>query len=156
MEFDCLYCMKKERHKGRVCFLRDKEQFLRFPILDSNGKIVEWEKRMVTKKDVCELIMRVHDFMPNKLVTDVLNSVYLRIGLNGEPVCAIGLFDPFHEWLVSLETAASKYHVLPFAGGYLDQPEFIIDAFDAIRAAEAKYQNMQLSKMKKASSKQGR
>jgi len=54
---------------------------------------------------------------------------------------------------VKLEAAAKEYHVLPRAGGLFDQCAWIMDAFAAVRIAQADFY---LWKMKKAPKTGGR
>lgn len=153
LEFDCNYCTMKERYKRKVCFVKKKRIDLNFPIFDDKGSILEYEQRSATKEDVIQHLIQVHKLMPNVLVTDVMSTRLMMLGEQGEKVCPIGLFDYETDFYVSLETAASKYHVLPYEGAYLDQPLYIIEAFDTCRAAEAKYSNYKMNKMKEKGKK---
>lgn len=51
--------------------------------------------------------------------------------------------------LMDLEDSANIYGVLPFEGGMLDQPEFIVEAFKIIRHSKAMYQEDWDEKQKK-------
>ncbi len=97
-------------------------------------------------------LVAAHKLLPNKLVHDVINFPIMSMGANRRKVCPMGLFDYDSNFYVELETAASKYHVLPYEGAYLDQPEDIIEAFTVIRSAEARYNNYQASLIKQKTS----
>jgi len=147
LEYDCVTCTNKERYKRRICFLKQREYDLNFQVLGSSQR--EVERRRVTKEEVINYLIDVHKMTPSLLITDILmNDARMRLGDRGETVCPICLLDYETDFLVSLETAASKYHSLPFEGAYLDQPLYIIEAFDICRAAEAKYNNYKLNQIK--------
>jgi len=59
--------------------------------------------------------------------------------------------------LISLENFSTEYGVLPYPGGLLDQPQFIIEAFKIIRDSIGKYKTDKLqrdkSEMKKREAK---
>ena len=153
LEFNCDYCTLKERYKHKVCFVKNKQIDLDFPIFDEHGVIQEYEQRNATKEDVIQHLIEVHKLMPNVLVIDVMSTRLMLLGKQKEKVCPIGLFDYETDFYVSLETAASKYHVLPYEGAYLDQPLYLIEAFDTCRAAESKYNNAKMNKVKEKGKK---
>ena len=149
MQFDCKHCTKVGRYKKRICFLKNKQITVDFPILDDNGEIVDYENRKITKEDVIDYLIQVHQHLPGMLAHEVLTTEKMRI--DGKPVCPVGLFDYETDFLTSLESAASEYHVLPYEGAYLDQPQYIIEAFDICRATRAKYSNKKMNQMKEKS-----
>lgn len=153
MEFDCRDCVSKKRHLRSVCFHKSKKIWCRIPVFDESGNVFEWLEREMTKEDMVEHLTKVCNLLPSALIIDLLKHKLMQVGKRGEFVCPMGLFTEEADWLVSLETAASKYHVLPYpgehggAGSYLEQPLFIIEAFDTARSAEAKYTNYKMSKI---------
>jgi hypothetical protein len=153
--YDCKYCHKKGWYKNRVCFLKNNEILLKCPIFEIDAsaqkesvKIVSSEIKKMNKEDVVKKLIECHEMLPNKLVHDVITFPCMRMGLNNEIICPPGLFDYDSDFYVSLETAAGKYHTLPYPGSYLDQPQDIIEAFDTIRSAEARYNNYQMNLIK--------
>jgi|GEM_PF-2764280 len=160
LEYDCTYCIKKGWYKNRVCFLKNRKLKLKVPEYDLGTgereapRVVSCEIKEMTKEDVVKKLVECHGLFPNKLVHDVLFFPHMRMGLNNEYICPVGLFDYEANTYVALETAASKYHNLPFSGSYLDQPLDIIEAFDTIRAAEARYTNHTMNELKQKSSAQ--
>lgn len=121
--------------------------------MDEQGRVIEYEVKEATREDVIEHLVAVHKLTPAAMVINVLDSQLMRLDPEdrSKKVCPVGLFDYTTDWLVSLETAASKYHVLPFPGSYLQQPLYIIEAFDVCRAAEARWNNNKILKMKEKS-----
>jgi hypothetical protein len=43
--------------------------------------------------------------------------------------------------LIDLEDSCFSYHCLPYEGGLLDQPLYLIEAFNVIRSEKNKYDN---------------
>lgn len=155
LDFDCTNCIESERYKKRICFFKNKTMTVDFPVLDENGEIIEYENRKITKEDVIDYLIQVHKHLPGMLANEVLNTPNMRI--EGKPICPVGLFDYETDFLTSLESAASEYHVLPYDGAYLDQPLYIIEAFDICRATRAKYSNKKMNAMReKAKTKKGK
>lgn len=167
-EYDCENCKRKCLYNRRICFLREKNINAEAPIIgeiDRGGEkkvaIIGKESRVITKMDVINQLEEIHNRFPNKLVHELLKTPFLmyKTDKSERPVsvCPISLFDPESEYYVSLETAAGKYHTLPygdmFGCGYLDQPLYIVQAFDAARSAEARYNNIKMNRISKDSSK---
>ena len=157
MKYDCERCIKTGEYKKRVCFLKHKEIELNVPDVTESSvreksELISWERKKCTKEDVIKILLEVHKLLPNKLVHDVMRFPLMRMGLKHNEVCPMGLFDYDSNFYIELETAASKYHVLPYEGAYLDQPQDIIEAFTVIKAAEARYYNYQSSLIKQKSS----
>lgn len=86
----------------------------------------------------------------SKRMLEILGELQEKIGA-GMPVfqilltyfrklCPASLIDPrFHE-LIKMESHARDYHVLPYPGGSLDQPNLVIEAFDVISTARNWYE----------------
>jgi len=64
--------------------------------------------------------------------------------------------DPLSNFLIELEAAANYYNVLPYEGGLLDQPQYILDAFKIIRRSDNIYQIKKAEKDKKAAELEAR
>jgi len=149
LTFDCKNCRETGGYKRRVCFYKKRKQLLRFPLLEDGSKPSDFEVRNATREDVIEHLVAVHKQVPGKMIIDVLDFRPMMIGMNGEKVCPVTLFDHTSDWLVSLETAAAKYHTMPYPGSYLQQPLYIIEAFDICRGAEARWNNNKMLNIKK-------
>jgi len=153
--FDCTACAKKDdkgycRQDTRLCFVKNKRMEVDFPVMNEVGAITGVERRYITKEDVIKRLIEFHRHVPNMLAYEVLNLPPMAI--EGKKVCPVGLFDYETDFLTSLESAASEYHTLPYGdwqgNGYLDQPLYIIEAFDVCRSARAKYSNKKMNAMK--------
>lgn len=64
-------------------------------------------------------------------------------------VCPTSLLDPYFMFLLASEQSAREYHVLPFDGGYWDQPLLLSTIFDVIRTERNQYERIRFEKAKK-------
>ncbi len=161
LSFDCKYCQESKRDQKRVCFLNKATCRVRFPAIPDSfsgleerklflqqKQFVEWEEADASAEEVIEHFIKVHALYPNLLPTEILLLPLMRLGVKGEAVCPVGLLTYKANWFTELESAAEKYKTLPFNGNWLDQPQYIIDAFNTIRGAESKYMSKKLKSKK--------
>lgn len=64
-------------------------------------------------------------------------------------VCPVALIDADDFELLKLESYARDYHVLPYPGGSLDQPNLIMEAFDVIATARNWYERDRMDEMRR-------
>ena len=113
--------------------------------------IVDIEEVDLTRDMVIDRLVKLNKLFPSELPHVLMKSPFMKVEVEGFgkklEVCPVSLFDYDSEFYVSLETAASKYHVLPYEGGYMDQPLYITEAFDVARSAEARYNNKKMNEV---------
>lgn len=103
------------------------------PVLDDDG---DWDGLSVesvatTKRDYFDQI--------SLLLAETGESFTLLEAFGALGVCPHGFVDGFSASVVSIESDASSYHVLPHGGGLLDQPAWLLDAMRAVRKASGDY-----------------
>lgn len=135
-------CRSHGWDKERVCLYEqewDTQFEIQCPIIDAKG--VEAQRRLSRGAET--RVVNADDFLvlleelKEKLGSDTpLYELMLQFF---QDVCPTNFFDPFLERLLQWESAAREYHTLPYAGGYLDQPLYIIQAFQIIRGARGQY-----------------
>lgn len=113
---------------------------------------VETVKKEVGKEELIEYYSKVRGLLPNERAFKVWMMDFMRLGgeKGGKPICPVPFFTKRINDLAEWESAASKYNSLPFKGGFLDQPLFVIEAFNVIRAADNLYNSKKMENMKKA------
>ncbi len=112
---------------------------------------------MCNKQEAMDILANIASKQPTRPVFDIWYSYFRsRIGLKenedgkmvSAEVCPIGFLTEEIEDYVSMENAASKYNSLPFPGNWLDQPLYIIEAFENINVASGHYERDKSNKMK--------
>lgn len=106
-------------------------------------------KKEATKQDVIDYYSIVRDLLPNERAFKVWMMDFMRLGKGGKPICPIPFFKQELRNIVDWESAAGKYNSLPFEGSYLDQPLFVIEGFNIVRAAENLYNSKKMEETKK-------
>lgn len=141
-------------YNHRVCFLKNGTVKAKVPIfkeIDYKVTIVGTEDVELTKEMVIDKLVALNKLFPNKLPHLLMRTPFMKVEIEGfndkKEICPIGLFDYEAEFYVSLETAAGKYHTLPYDGGYMEQPLLITEAFDVARSAEARYNNAKMNEI---------
>jgi len=66
-------------------------------------------------------------------------------------VCAASFINQFHSWIARLESTCSAYHVLPYPGGLVSQPVWMIEGFEVIRRARDDYYSWKMRRMRSKS-----
>lgn len=107
-----------------------------------------WEtSEAVTSDELLERVFEFYELNPRfHPVTIIFNQFNNR--QNNLPICMTSFWDQFVGALIDLERSASEYNVLPYQGGLLDQPQYIIDAFKIIRINDAMYQREKMERDK--------
>lgn len=82
--------------------------------------------------DLFEELVKVHQEAPDAPLFDLLMTFYPQ-------VCPTGIIDPIYNEIVTMEERTQKYGIFPYAGGQLDQPVKMLEAFDIIRSAIAMF-----------------
>lgn len=122
---------------------------------DEYGNLTLRENKYLSRIDVIREMIRLQQyFSGDKSMFDIWKMFFPK-------VCPISLVAEFPQLdhLVSLESAASQYNQLPYDGGYLDQPIFVIQAFDAVRSARSEYErdyNQRIESKRKKEEKKNR
>lgn len=135
-------------------------------VVDEQGEMLEdaFTERLCTKEEALEVLSTIADKQPSRSVFDIWKSYFMRrngLGLkedekgnlHGCEVCPIGfLTDEVNEY-ISLENSCSKYHVLPYEGGWSDQLLIHKQAFEAVQIASNHYERDRASKMRREANK---
>lgn len=166
--FNCDYCIQKGYcNKRLVCFLKKKKKTVSIPLLPDNfHKRIDTSQsdiyrkfdriqKEVTKEEVIQYYSHVKSLFPNERAFKVWAMPLMRLGLKNQLICPIPFFDKYLDDIVSWESAADKYGVLPYKGSYLDQPLYVIEGFNICRSAESRYTNTKMKDSKKKSKKTG-
>ena len=139
--YDCEVCEKLGSYKGRVCFDRDEQVSFDVPEYDEKGQETRETRTVFLDKDeFWELIVEISAHRPQIPIFHLVNRF---------KVCLVSAGSRELEQLISMEAAARDYHVMPFGdggGGWLDQSNVVIEAFDIIRSTRNKFE---LEKMDK-------
>jgi hypothetical protein len=119
---------------------------------------MEFVKTEATKEDVIEYFSIVRDMLPNERAFKVWMMDIMRLGVTkkgsgGKPICPVAFFTKRLRDIADWESAANKYGVLPFEGSYLDQPLYVIQGFNVIRAADSLYNSKKMKEMDKQNKK---
>lgn len=134
-------CEKLGAYKGRACFDREEEIEFEVPEFDQNDK--ETGERIKKKMDTEEFWELVVEYSLHKPQIPVYHLI------SRFRVCLVSAGSRELEQLISLEAAARDYHVLPFGdggGGWLDQSNIVIEAFDIIRSTRNKFEMERMDK----------
>ena len=103
------------------------------PVLDEEG---QWDgattEKIATKKD------EYFDHI-SLLLKQAGETFSLLEAFSALDVCPRGFVDSFSNWVVELESDVATYHAMPSGGGVLDEPEWLLEAFRAVRKASGDY-----------------
>jgi len=69
--------------------------------------------------------------------------------LHPKELCVTGITDPWSNWVLGLESAAKRYSVLPYAGGWLDQPLWVIESFEEIAVTTNIFERKRMAEIEK-------
>lgn len=134
--------MKDKRH----CFLYDADEegklLVPVPIFEE-APDGEWtargnraEERVISREEFIEVLEYIQELKSGMPLFEIIRT-YFR---SPKEVCVTAFGDPELDWLIRLETRAQEYGVLPYDGGQLDQPLYVLEAFDIITIARALFQ----------------
>lgn len=79
-----------------------------------------------------------------ELLNNIINN---RNKARKKAVCPMAFVDFEVGTLVDLEDACNNYHVLPYNGGLLDQPQLLLEVFNVVRAEKERYKSAKAEKM---------
>jgi hypothetical protein len=68
---------------------------------------------------------------------------------NPKELCVTGITDSWTNWLLGMEAACKRYGTLPFAGGWLDQPLWVIDIFEEITSTQVIFERKRMAEQAK-------
>jgi len=108
-----------------------------------------------TIDEYIEILFGLLDQLPPHMENMPAFEAALRL-LRPQDVCCTGILlnEPWLNMLIGLESTCSEYHVLPYEGGLFEQPQYIFDSFNAIRAARNEYHRISMEEtMSKAKAK---
>lgn len=130
----------------------EQEEFeIIVPETDLNGQLTQRVTQLLNRE---ELIEKMVDLQVNFFDEDMpMFDIWYKFFRQVCPVSLVYEF-PYLDNFVTLESAASEYNTLPYEGGYLDQPLFIMDAFNAVRIARTQYERAQNEKFKREQQRQ--
>lgn len=160
--FDCNYCIQKGNNDTKmVCFRNSNKKMLNLPTIPDNfHKQIDVSQsnvyndfdrslKEITKEELIDYYTQIRSLFPNERAYKVWFMPLMRIGPKNQPVCPVAFFSKKLNDIVSWESAADKYGVLPYKGSYLDQPLYVIEGFDICREAASKYTNSKMEESKK-------
>lgn len=173
--YDCSYCKMRNLKGTRVCYRFDSINTLNIPLIfdkagnpkfhDEQGREIEgaYSQRKCDREEAINVLAEIAKKQPSRSVFDIWKSYFIRyIGTRWDEesekwvsaeVCPIGLITEESESFISMEASASKYNSLPFEGSWLDQPQFIIEAFEAVAIGNGHFERDRMNKMKRESNK---
>ena len=159
--YDCEICAlsQNEWFKKRICFNPEYgEQQYNFvlPTLDfDNKKFNGSETKSMDQEDFLLWLDDMNvNFNPDMPAFEMIQA-YLNPrnkAASGE-ICMTGFVDFEIGTLIDLENACNNYHVLPYGGGLLDQPQLLLEAFNLVRSEINRYEKVRYDKMAKAADK---
>jgi len=154
--YECEFCIANKLYEGRACY-RDrwpgKESYtFKVPIFDDTSPYpVGSTEEVLDEEDFMEVLLSLEMEKP-----DVPPYELVRTYFSTPEYCPIGSVDFEYQRLLTLEAAARQYHTLPYAGGLLDQPNCLIDAFDIIASERNQYERIRYDKMESERKSQGK
>ncbi len=153
MSYDCTLCKRKGLFKDRICFLLHKTNKISFPVFETkdldgndlimpkqalyNGKYVV-DEREVDVDGVYDWLDSMYHVFPDVPSLEILTT-YLR------KVCPESLLDLRTAQICRIEQAVKIYGF-----DILDVPVYLFDAFEAVRAGENMYENIENHKREQA------
>ena len=117
----------------------DKYQTVRY-VLDGKKEV----EHDIDINRLWEIIDQVSAERPSSSVYQVVESCLTFSKDNRKTICPTSIIDPMINKFLQWENQCEKYHVLPFAGGLLDQPSLILQIFATIRATVNQYDEYEL------------
>lgn len=110
---------------------------------------MEFVLSKATVDDVLERVEAVADEFPDLPVFKVVQKFFS----SPREVCCTALVDPWINWLIDLEAACTAYNTLPYPGGWLDQPLWVIEIFNEIRSVKNQFEASRMDEISKSSGK---
>jgi hypothetical protein len=153
VSYNCDTCQLMKKHEERHCyFLNDRLQ-LKMPVIKDQDEFTgdanfypDTEEKILTSdeflEDFWELTVRAQAYsgIPAYIA---LQRFYSFLGWEKE-VCVTGLVDEEYikilEWAIDCKNMAA----LPYPGGYFDQPNQLIEAFQAVQSTLAEYERIKM------------
>lgn len=123
------------RQYGVHCYTVQDEFQIPVPVAGPNGQLTKREIRTLNKEAFLKEVVKLHDFFNGDMTMWEVMLKFFR------GVCPMAYFDHDIDTYVRLESAASAYNALPYEGGYLQQPNIILEAFDVIRGTRAQFEH---------------
>jgi len=102
------------------------------------------ETRLCTLQDVMERVEATSDLFPDLPIFDVVR----RFFNSPKELCLTAVVDPWVRWCLDVESACEKYGVLPYEGGWFDQPEWVILLFDEIRSVRNSFESGRMNELR--------
>lgn len=170
--YDCNNCIESSG-EDRHCFLYNKECSIYIPVFEDanitnnsvtvrveNGCPV-YELYTVTLDEFLEKLSDIQgNWFEDDHIFSLLVAWFSRSTIRNykdksqqiqlKEVCLRGIVNEDQDivFLSTLEEWASQYHLLPFDGGIMDQPNIVFESFNVIMSTRAQYLSKQHDKMK--------
>lgn len=136
-------CKAKGYYKRRECFLESDSITVVIPTIEEGGRVnQEGDAEDVgSPKRMLEILAELQGKISAGLPVFQILFTYFKT------VCPVSLTDPSYFELIKMESHARDYHVLPYPGGTLDQPNLVMEAFDVISTARNWYERDRMKKV---------
>lgn len=146
--------------KKRVCYhqVHGEETYPLFiPIFDELRRVTGSEIRDFNLRGLLDWLDNLSDdVFPDAPPFELLKRFAQGRDETGRPkeVCVEAFSDLELGSLIDLEDSCHSYRCLPYEGGLFDQPNYIMEAFNIIRATKNKYNNAKMDEALKKSASQ--
>jgi hypothetical protein len=107
---------------------------------------VGYETRQLDEKELLDQIEEYQDIFPSMPSFDILTKFFS----SPRPVCPTSLVDWQTRQLLEIESGCKEYHALPYEGGLMDQPVWLLEAFDIIRSERNAFERIRIEDYKKS------
>ncbi len=118
---------------------------------DDNGKQVisnEAEYKELNEEDFFEELLELADVEALDIpIFEVYQKYFGYSSSDYKPICLTSLIDPDYDNIIGMEDKAEHYHILPYGGGWDNQPHKLVEAFDCIRSAKIQYNRVRTEKI---------
>lgn len=107
---------------------------------DGRWNGIDKAMKMTTKEEYFELI--------SDLIEESGHRFSIIEAMDTLGVCAASFINQLHSWIARLESTCTAYHVLPYPGGLVAQPLWLIEGFEVIRRARDDYYSWKMRKLR--------
>lgn len=143
--FDCELCKKQKWQEKRVCFLVEDRVYFEIPIIEwVAGKAVntrQYRRVGVNIDQFYELLVEFREYSPGMPLAEILDKHF-------RDVCPKSILDYSLMDFLEIESFCKEYGCTPFEGSMFTQPNFVVQAFNIIRATRNSYESRRQQEMK--------
>ena len=136
--YNCSDCKLLTPESKIECFFVDPVLEIPIPRFDEDKKIIKFDNQLLELNEFFEELAILSSHFSEHNTFDLAMRY---------KICPQSLVDLSSIKMINLENACSKYHVLPYPGSYLEQPQIIIDCFEIIRSTTIQFENERIEKI---------